>query len=182
MFSLILVSDFSLALLMFIVILHQELLGLEIYCFGAKVRCDLDKWTFLFCFVPKTVYGPIFFELFAKLFRIFRPRGNFFDGPIFFQNLADIAAISLVQKSSKSQPSSPFFGRLKFRGKFGPCELLQNFLCGYKTQIMPKTCQHPILHFEILNIKSDPAAQLKTNYLPCWPIHITTSTNGGSRK
>ena len=72
-------------------------------------------WTFLFCFVPKTVYGPKFFELFAKLFRIFRPRGNFFDGPNFFQNLADSAAIRLVQKSSKSEPSSPFFGRLKFR-------------------------------------------------------------------
>ena len=92
-------------------------------------------WPFLFCFVPKTVYGTKFFELFAKLFRIFRPRGNFFDGPIFFQNLADSAAIRLVQKSSKSEPSSPFFGRLKFRGKFVPCELLQNFLCGYKIEM-----------------------------------------------
>ena len=34
-------------------------------------------WTFLFCFVPKTVYGPKFFELFAKVFRIFRPHRNF---------------------------------------------------------------------------------------------------------
>ena len=92
-------------------------------------------WTFLFCFVPKTVYGPKFFELFAKVFRIFRPHGNFFDGPNFFQNLADSAAIRLVQKSSKSEPSSPFCGRLKFRGKIGPCELLQNFLCGYKIEM-----------------------------------------------
>ena len=97
----------------------------------------LDKliWPFLFCFVPKTVYGTKFFELFAKVFRIFRPRGNFFDGPKIFQFLADSAAIRLVQKSSKSEPSSPFFGRLKFRGKFVPCELLQNFLCGYNIEM-----------------------------------------------
>ena len=56
-----------------------------------------------------------FFELFAKVFRSFPPRRNFFDGPKIFQNLADSAAIRLVQKSSKSEPSSPFFGRLKFR-------------------------------------------------------------------
>ena len=43
-----------------------------------------------------------FFELFAKVFRRFRPRGNFFDGPKNFQILADSAAIRLVQKSSKS--------------------------------------------------------------------------------
>ena len=66
------------------------------------------------------------FRTFRDFFHIFRPRGNFFDGPIFFQNLADSAAIRLVQKSSKSEPSSPFFGRLKFRGKFVPCYLLQN--------------------------------------------------------
>ena len=42
------------------------------------------NWPFLVCFVPKTVYGTKFFELFAKVFRIFRPRGNFFDGPNFF--------------------------------------------------------------------------------------------------
>ena len=81
------------------------------------------------------MYGPKFFELFAKCFRIFRPRGNYFDGPIFFQNLADSAAIRLVQKSSKSEPSSPFFGRLLFLCKFVPCELLQNFLCGYKIEM-----------------------------------------------
>ena len=43
------------------------------------------------------------------------PSRKFFRRPNFFQNLADIAAIRLVQKSSKSEPSSPFFGRLKFR-------------------------------------------------------------------
>ena len=71
--------------------------------------------TFLFCFVPKAVYGPKIFELFAKVFRIFRPHGNFFDGPKIFQILADSAAIRLVQKSSKSEPSSRFFSHLKFR-------------------------------------------------------------------
>ena len=57
------------------------------------------------------------FELFAKAFRRFRPRGNSFDGPIFFQILADSAAIRLVQKSSKSEPSSRFFSHLKFQNK-----------------------------------------------------------------
>ena len=66
-------------------------------------------------FRPKNrVQGKIF-RSFREFFRIFRPRGNFFDGPKFFQNLADSAAIRLIQKSSKSEPSSPFFGRLKFR-------------------------------------------------------------------
>ena len=55
-----------------------------------------------------------FFELFAKVFRRFRPRGNFFDGPKIFQILADSAAIRLVQKSSKSEPSSRFFSHLNF--------------------------------------------------------------------
>ena len=73
------------------------------------------KWSFLFCFVPKTVYRANFFKLFAKVFRIFRPRGNFFDGQNFFQILAGSAAIRLDQKSSKSGPSSSFFGCLKFR-------------------------------------------------------------------
>ena len=49
-----------------------------------------------------------FFEFFA-LAEIFSTAQNF------FQNLADSAAIRLVQKSSKSEPSSPFFGPLKFR-------------------------------------------------------------------
>ena len=55
------------------------------------------------------------FELFANFFEFFALAEIFFDSPHFFQNLADSAAIRLVQKSSKSEPSSPFFGRLKFR-------------------------------------------------------------------
>ena len=70
-------------------------------------------WPFLFYLVPKTVYGTI--RTFREFFRIFRPRGNFFGGPIFLENLVESAAIRLVQKSSKSEPSSAFFGRLKFR-------------------------------------------------------------------
>ena len=68
------------------------------------------------------------FLKFSSSRKLFRQREN-------FANLADSAAIRLVQKSSKSEPSSPFFGRLKFRGKFVPCELLQNFLCGYKIEM-----------------------------------------------
>ena len=83
-------------------------------------------WPFLFCFGPKTVHGTNFFELFAKLFRIFRPRGNFFDVPKFFQNLADSAAIRLVQKSSKSEPPWRFFSHLKFR-KSLPVSVLPKF-------------------------------------------------------
>ena len=86
-------------------------------------------------FRPKNRVWDKIFRTFREFFRIFRPRGNFLDGPIFFQNLADSAAIRLVQKSLKSEPSSPFFGRLKFRGKFVPCELLQNFRCGYKIEM-----------------------------------------------
>ena len=67
-----------------------------------------------------------FFELFAKVFRRFRPRGNFFDGPKIFQILADSAAIRLVQKSSKSEPSSRFFSHLKFR-KSLPVSVLPKF-------------------------------------------------------
>ena len=83
-------------------------------------------------FRPKNrVQGKIF-RTFREFFSNFSPSRKFFDGPNFFQNLADSAAIRLVQKSSKSEPSSPFFGRLKFRGKY---ELLQNFLCGYKIEM-----------------------------------------------
>ena len=88
--------------------------------------CSKQIWPFLFCFSSEIARGTNFFELFAKVFWSFRPRENFFDSAKILQNLADSAAIRLVQKSSKSEPSSPFFGRLKFRGKFVPCELLQN--------------------------------------------------------
>ena len=67
-----------------------------------------------------------FFELFAKVVRIFRPRGNFFDGPKKIQILADSAAIRLVQQSSKSEPSSRFFSHLKFR-KSLPGSVLPKF-------------------------------------------------------
>ena len=105
-----------------------------------------------------------FFELFAKVFRIFRPRGIFFDGPFFFQNLADSAAIRLVQKSSKSEPSSPFFGRLKFRGKFVPCELLQNFLCGYKIEMA--MFHHLLQPFQMHSNPSIPSCLLL--FRACW--------------
>ena len=71
-------------------------------------------------FRPKNRAQGKIFRTFREFFRIFRPRGNFFGGPNFFQNLAGIAAIRLVQKSSKSEPYSPFFGRLKFR-EILPC-------------------------------------------------------------
>ena len=66
-------------------------------------------------FRPKNRVRDKIFRTFRESFSNFRPRGSFFDDPNFFQNLADSAAIRLVQKSSKSEPSSPFFGRLKFR-------------------------------------------------------------------
>ena len=77
-------------------------------------------------FRPKNRTRDNFFELFAKVFRCFRPRGIFFDGPKNFQILADSAAIRLVQKSSKSEPSSRFFSHLKFR-KSLPGSVLLNF-------------------------------------------------------
>ena len=132
-----------------------------------------SMWPFLFCFVPKTVYGPNFFELFAKVFRILRPRGNFFDDPIFFQNLADSAAIRLVQKSWKSEPSSPFFGRLKFRRKFGPCELLQNFLCGYKIEMAKWFSLRPLPVHPIWKSKNKSSMNLA---LPQHDMHINTHT------
>ena len=67
-----------------------------------------------------------FCELFAKVFHRFRPRRHFFDGPNFFQILADSAAIRLVQKSSKSESSSRFFSHLKFR-KSLPVYVLPKF-------------------------------------------------------
>ena len=67
-----------------------------------------------------------FFELFAKVFRRSRSGGIFFDGPKIFQILADSAAIRLVQKSSKSEPSSRFFSHLKFR-KSLPGSVLPKF-------------------------------------------------------
>ena len=77
-------------------------------------------------FRPKNRTRDNFFELFTKVFRSFRPRGNFFDGPKKIQILADSAAIRLVQKSLKSEPSSQFFSHLKFR-KSLPVYVLPKF-------------------------------------------------------
>ena len=69
----------------------------------------------------------------AKIFRTFRdffsnfsPSRKFCRRPNFFQNLADSAAIRLVQKSSKSEPSLRFFSHLKFR-KSLPVSVLPKF-------------------------------------------------------
>ena len=86
-------------------------------------------------FRPKNRVRAKIFRSFRESFSNFSPARKFFRRPKIFQNLADSAAIRLVQKSSKSEPSSPFFGRLKFRGKFGLYKLLQNVLCGYKIEM-----------------------------------------------
>ena len=80
-----------------------------------KPRSAMIIWPFLFCFSFETGPRANFFELFAKVFRSFRHRGHLFDGPTIFQILAGTGAIRLVQKLSKSEPSSRFFGHLKFR-------------------------------------------------------------------
>ena len=102
-----------------------------------------------------------FFELFAKVFRRFRPRGNFFAGPIFFQILADSAAIRLVQKSSKSEPSSRFFGHLKFR-KSLPVNVLPKF---------PRRIQNRNGH---LNVLLNPTSHLGDR--SCWIQLFTAPT------
>ena len=92
-------------------------------------------------FRPKNRVRAKIFRTFRESFSNFSPSRKFFRRPKnFFQNLADSAAIRLVQKSSKSEPSSSFFGCLKFRGNFVPCELLQNFLCGYKIEMATWFC------------------------------------------
>ena len=60
----------------------------------------------------------LFWDLFecSILFRIFRELFVRFDHSIFFHQTACVAAMFLVRKSSKSEPSSRFFGRLKFSG------------------------------------------------------------------
>ena len=83
---------------------------------------DYPYGHFYFVFRPTRNTGQLF-ELFAKVFRSFPPRGNFFDGPKIFQILAESAAIRLVQKSSKSEPSSRFFSHLKFRKGLSVCVL-----------------------------------------------------------
>ena len=66
-------------------------------------------------FRPKNCVRDKTFRTFRESFSNFSPSRKFFRRPNFFQNLADGAAIRLVQKTSKSEPSSPVFGRLKFR-------------------------------------------------------------------
>ena len=75
-----------------------------------------------------------FFELFAKVFRSFRPRGFFFDGPIFFQILADSAAIRLVQKSSKNRSHPRDFSANCTFEKVCPAPFYLNFQGGYEIE------------------------------------------------
>ena len=80
--------------------------------------CNEKVWQFLFCFPAENGVRANFFELFAKVFRRFRPRGICFGGAKNFKILSGTGAIRLVQKSSKSEPSSRVFGRLKFSAVF----------------------------------------------------------------
>ena len=96
---------------------------------------SFSHMTISILFRPKNRVRDKIFRTFRESFSNFSPSRKFCRRPKIFQILADSAAIRLVQKSSKSEPSSKFFSRLKFRGKFVPCELLQNFLCGYKIEM-----------------------------------------------
>ena len=104
------------------------------YCFRLRRRCrrlvvaavvawssvmdiasiDFDIKPFRFCFSPETEHGTTFSNFSWKFFDVFA-RAESFSAAQKFQILADSAAIRLVQKSLKSEPSSPFFGRLTFR-------------------------------------------------------------------
>ena len=67
-----------------------------------------------------------FFELFRKAFEVFALADFSSTAQFSFQILADSAAIRLVQKSSKSEPSARFFSHLKFR-KSLPVSVLHQF-------------------------------------------------------
>ena len=71
-----------------------------------------EIWPFLFCFSPETVHGTTFSNFSRKFFEVF-PLAEIFSTAHNYQILAGSAAVRLVQKSSKSEPSSRFFGRLK---------------------------------------------------------------------
>ena len=90
---------------------------------------------FYFVSSQKQCTGQNFPNFSRKFFEFFALAEIFSTAQFFFQNLSDIAAIRLVQKSSKSEPSSPFFGRLKFQRNFVLYKLLQNFLCRYKIEM-----------------------------------------------
>ena len=64
--------------------------------------------------------GKLFHEFLREVVQRFRPRKILFDGSIFFQNLAGTGANETIQKSSKSKPSSRFFGHLKFLAESFP--------------------------------------------------------------
>ena len=60
--------------------------------------------------------NPNFFsKKILKIFRIFRKLFGRFVRSKNFPEIGRAETIRLVQKSSKSEPSPPFFGRLKFR-------------------------------------------------------------------
>ena len=111
-------------------------------------------WPFLFCFSPETEHGITFSNLSRSTFL-----PNFFDGPNIFQILADSAAICLVLKLSKSEPSSRFFGHLKFR-KSLPGSVLPKF---------PRRIQNRNGHLSLNKLTSEgqghPCTIGRTNFL-----------------
>ena len=85
---------------------------------------------FYFVVRPKTEPGPTFSNFSRKFFDVFALAEFVSTARQIFQILAGTSAISLVQKSSQSEPSSRFFGHLKFRRrskKLARGPLLLNF-------------------------------------------------------
>ena len=62
-------------------------------------------WPFLFCFVPKTVYGPKFFDLFANFFEFFALAEIFSTAQIFFKIL--LTALRFVWSKIRQNRSHP---------------------------------------------------------------------------
>ena len=82
---------------------------------------------------------------------IFRRRENFLDGPKIFQKLDRLDAVDFVQKSSKSELSSRFSGRLKFLAVFADCAVqCQQKRKNKKRNFLANSADRPRIYIETL--------------------------------
>ena len=82
------------------------------------IHLKSSMWASIFCFSSKSAPTESFFDDFAKFFDVFALTKIVAAARNFLEIIAGVGAIETVQESSKSEPSSRFFGRLKFSAVF----------------------------------------------------------------
>ena len=98
---------------------------------------------------------------------------NFLDGPKIFQKLDRLDAVDFVKKSSKSELSSQFSGRLKFLAVFADCAVqCQQKRKNKKRHFLANSADHPRIYIEtfLLSLQIERSPGRLSEFFEKWRV------------